>query len=1737
MEKGQLYSLGRIAVSSHTSIGWVGGLVELLNSLTIRHVARWQLGANFTPPKTNLPAMRKILFTLLALVPLLGSATVYYVSPSGSDTNNGTSTNTPWKTIAKVNSMGSSLHAGDQVLFLRGGLWREKLSVPNSGTTAAKITFGAYGSGSEPVISGSVLVTGWTLHSGNIWKATVASTVKQVYFNGSLQTLARYPNTGWLRTDVSNSTSTTDAALTQGSNYWNGATIVLRTTNWSYDTAFVTANNGTTLTHTSTGNNNGSQQWGYFLRNKLSQLDAAGEWFYDKPTSTLYYWCPGNANPSSNMIEAAVTDFGIYFSYQRHDIIVTNIAFQHQVDASVRLSGTYNVEVSYCKMQDTQRAIYSTGATQNIHHNTVTRNYQTAVYLLDNNSTFTFNTFTDICLWPGLGENNWGYFGLRCNGSGMTVSDNRFQNIGYIGMVVEQNTLAERNVVRTPLAILNDGGGIAIDNANGMVLRRNMVLDVVGNTESVAPEYTNFFPVGHGIYFGNISVKNTTVEYNTVANCSKSGIHVDHTMVSTGNQVKNNTLFNNLYQLSISDYSNYNTPGATAPFYVPSFNTVYSGNIMYCMSKDQECMHQIHVYSSTLVDFGTFSNNYYFNPYNELSIEIHNQTAGTREFFSMERWAAQFGEDGASVRHPLRQDIYGTASELSANLVVNGTFTSNVTGWGGFPYNAVISRDLTYLDNGALKAYLPNNSQYATLSLRNPDQFNVQNAQWYRLRFSIQSNVHGNLNAGVKGVTQLVNANTIFNRDVPFDTQRRDMEWYFQSTMTDQALVQFIHSYTQPQYWLDNIELHRVTVSPIDPALQHIFYPNDLATTQTYTLPSGCWKDVYGTLQGTTVSVDPYSSKIFYRVTGTGCTASVDCAGAVGGSSLPGTACNDGNACTTNDTWNSSCQCVGTTVSISPAITAGGATTFCTGSSVVLSATTGSGYTYVWKRDGTIISGAVSSTYTATVGGVYTVDITNGTCTSTSAGTTVTTTSAPTASIAAGGATSFCSGNSVTLSASTGTGYTYVWKKDGTVISGAASSTYSATASGSYTVVISSGSCSATSSAIAVSVTAGPTASITAGGATSFCTGGSVVLSTNTGTGYTYVWKRDGTTISGATASSYTASTSGSYTVITTSGSCSATSAAATVVVSAAPAATITAGGATTFCGGGSVALNATTGTGYNYVWRRNGTVISGATSSSYAATQAGSYTVVVTNGGCSTTSSATSVTVLTAPSATITAGGSTSFCTGGSVVLSANTGTGYTYVWKKDGVTISGATSTSYTASTSGAYTVVVTGGGCSTTSSATTVTASSVPTATITAVGNTAFCSGSSVLLNANTGTGLSYVWRRDGVVISGATSSSYTATLGGAYSVVVASGVCSSTSANTTVTVKASPTATCSNNATNASVSVLASGGVTPYTYSWNTAPAQTTATATVSASGSYTATVTGSNGCSATCTTTITLPNLNCTGVRTEAQGTWGATATAYNAAGYMTSNFAAAFPSPNYLTVGCGTRLLRFTSAAAIITSLPTYGTPAVLATGTSTNPGTSLANTLAGQVVALKLAVRFDELNTTFSSSDVLLKNMVVTSGTFAGWTVEQLLATADQVIGGCSTAYPLATLSTALTNVNNGYQGGTMNSGYLTCPGSSRMYWEEALTGEGAAGISATAFPNPLRGATTIVLSGLDVNERLSIRMFAMNGAELPLVFEGVPTGAEQRVEWSAADRAVGMYFYQVVNGAFTTTGKLIVE
>jgi len=79
----------------------------------------------------------------------------FYISNSGNDSNNGNSSSSPWKTIAKVNAFMASFVPGDGILFKKGDTWNgTTITIGVAGNSSNHITLGAYGSGNKPILSG-----------------------------------------------------------------------------------------------------------------------------------------------------------------------------------------------------------------------------------------------------------------------------------------------------------------------------------------------------------------------------------------------------------------------------------------------------------------------------------------------------------------------------------------------------------------------------------------------------------------------------------------------------------------------------------------------------------------------------------------------------------------------------------------------------------------------------------------------------------------------------------------------------------------------------------------------------------------------------------------------------------------------------------------------------------------------------------------------------------------------------------------------------------------------------------------------------------------------------------------------------------------------------------------------------------------------------------------------------------------------------------------------------------------------------------------------------------------------------------------------------------------------------------------------------------------------------------------------------------------------------------------------
>jgi len=456
----------------------------------------------------------------------------------------------------------------------------------------------------------------------------------------------------------------------------------------------------------------------------------------------------------------------------------------------------------------------------------------------------------------------------------------------------------------------------------------------------------------------------------------------------------------------------------------------------------------------------------------------------------------------------------------------------------------------------------------------------------------------------------------------------------------------------------------------------------------------------------------------------------------------------------------------------------------CSGSSATLEVTSSGGSpTYKWSNGATTTTIVVSPAITT----VYTVII-SGTCADDTLRQKVTVVPTPTITITA--PDTVCVGSLVTLT--TGTASSYTWSNGATT-----SSIHVIISSDSTFKVIGSNKFCKDSASVTIIAVPNVSSAVTVLPAQdSICSGSSATLTVaSTGGTPTYKWN------TGATTSTITVSpaTTTVYTLIV-SGRCAADTIKQTVNVVPTPTVTITA--PDTVCFGQTATLVAATATSYKWS--------NGATTSSITVTMLSDSTFKVrgSNKFCADSSSA-SIVVIPDVKSTVTAL-QDSICYGTSTTLNITSiGGTPTYRWNTN------ATTTTITVSPTSTtvYTVVVTGK-CADTTILQTITVKPTPTVTITAPDSV--CKGSVTAITAGTAT--NYIWS------NGATTGTINIdiTRDTTFSVIGYIGTCSD-SASTSVKIYPSlktfyhNDTICSNNT--ATVEVLASGGNSVYTYSWN------------------------------------------------------------------------------------------------------------------------------------------------------------------------------------------------------------------------------------------------------------------------------------------------------------------------------
>ncbi len=326
-------------------------------------------------------------------------------------------------------------------------------------------------------------------------------------------------------------------------------------------------------------------------------------------------------------------------------------------------------------------------------------------------------------------------------------------------------------------------------------------------------------------------------------------------------------------------------------------------------------------------------------------------------------------------------------------------------------------------------------------------------------------------------------------------------------------------------------------------------------------------------------------------------------------------------------------------------------TTICNTSPYVIDATVANG-TYVWQDNST------NPTFTTSTPGQYWVNVSTG-CTSYTDTFNVTFATPPVVDL--GNDTTLCPGQNLLMDV-TNAGATYLWQDNST------NPTFNATTDGTYWVEVTLGNCVVVDSII---IDYNTISGVDLGNDTALCTGQTLLLDPNIA-GATYVWQDN------STNATFNVTAAGQYWVDVTTACATGTD---TINVTYNPDPVINLGNDTALCEGQTLLLDATTNPGAIYLWQDN------STNATFNVNQAGTYTVQVTENGCSASDN---IDVTYTPLPVVDLGPDQSLCFGDQAVLDATTA-GATYLWQDN------STNPTFTATQTGTYSVTVTVNNCS--------------------------------------------------------------------------------------------------------------------------------------------------------------------------------------------------------------------------------------------------------------------------------------------------------------------------------------------------------------------------------------------------------------------------------------------------------
>jgi parallel beta-helix repeat protein len=816
------------------------------------------------------------LFVLLCFVSRINASNYYFSTSTGNDSRTSAQAKnpaTPWKTVAKLNSIFSTLLPGDSVLFNKGEIFDGGIIISKSGSAASPIILSAYGTGAKPIINGLSKLTTWINKGANIWESSCAScgtSVNIMVINGSVQAMGRFPNSnaankGYLTFQSHvGTTQITDANLPATPN-WTGAELVLRSAHWILDRDKITNHSGTTINYTAVSTYVPINNFGYFIQNHIATLDQNKEWFYDATAHKMELFF--TSNPSSLTIEVPIVDT-LVKCFNKSNIVFDRITFKgSNINTFVVAAASTKIIIRNCNILFAGTdAVLVNSNNFTFANDTIANTNNNALVVNGNNTIITNNTLLNTGLWAGMGKSKDGnYYPLSVSGTKTLVQFNNIDSAGYLGINFAGDSVTIKNNFINHFAMVkDDAGGISTwtgpagTSGQTRLVDHNIILNGIGaneGTTSTVSTSTN------GIYMDD-NTANVTITGNTVANCA-SGIYL-HNLHA--NIINDNTTFDNSKQQLKVIHQN-----ATCPACVLQNNTI-TNNIFFAKLPSELVADIESDVSNDIGTFGTFDNNYYCRPLAD-NFDIFNLfvSAGqtTTNTFDLQGWQAAYSKDLASHKSPVQIPIYTLNSLIGSNKFSNETFTSAVSGVNCF--SSVGNCSTTWNSGGQLDAgclQFSFTSSTANISSLMVGVGAVDATKNYILKFSLK---------GTKSIKPLA----VFLRQTlsPFNiltpitnfkisNTRAENEFLFSAPITESnASIVFQIDSKDSLFWMDNLKLFEANVTMTDPDAFIRFEFNPTSITKTVSL-SGAWancQDVKGTTYSGSLTLAPYSSIIVIK--------------------------------------------------------------------------------------------------------------------------------------------------------------------------------------------------------------------------------------------------------------------------------------------------------------------------------------------------------------------------------------------------------------------------------------------------------------------------------------------------------------------------------------------------------------------------------------------------------------------------------------------------------------------------------------------------------------------------------------------------------------------------------------------------------------------------------------------------------------------------------------------------------